>query len=93
MRTTILDKMIYIKNVKHMSKFKIIHKDILVPWSTIKNITYCYSKNETKFEFKNCFQGNIYSDGNVLESVIETLNRDYTRGVIIEDNGKVKEML
>lgn len=89
MRTVLADKIFYFKNIRHQGCFSHKKMDYLMPLSRINTITYDYETKVTRFNFKDNI---INTDGNVVSQVVDILNRPHTNGIIIEEDGTIKEM-
>lgn len=89
MRTVLADKIFYFKKVKYEGCFPNKSSDFLIPWSKVNNISFCSDSKLTVFNFN---QRIIKTEGDVISQVVDVLNRPYTNGVILEENGTVKEL-
>jgi len=99
MKSTLVNEFIYIKN--SVSKIPlnysietIIKTDYLYNASELSKIEYCHNEDLTFIYLKN-HNMKHYFRGNKILNITEILNRNYTKGIIIEnientDNYEVK---
>jgi hypothetical protein len=83
------DKLFYLKKVKYDGCFTNKSMDYLIPLSKVNNITYCYETKTTRFNFKDII---INAKGDIVSQTVDVLNKPYTNGIIIEEDGTIKEL-
>jgi hypothetical protein len=68
---------------------------MMIRWSNLEHLTYCNKDNLTKFVISDSFfkTNIITSTGNIIPPIIESLTKTNTKGVIIEDNGEIVDIL
>lgn len=89
MTIKIINKLIYIKSSRFSNLFTNIKADALFNQSSLYSMKYHYDNNKTSLHFNN---ETYYCYGNIIPKVVDILNKDYTKGVIIEEDDSVKEL-
>ncbi len=89
------DKIIYIKGINTSSFFNKTKTDMMIRWSKVGHITYSKTYNETQMEFKDniLYKTVITFTGNMIPPLIKSLTKTNTKGVIITNNGTIKNIL
>jgi hypothetical protein len=89
------DKIIYIKGINTTSFFNKTKEDMMIRWSKLEHLTYCNKDNLTKFIINDSFLKTtiITSRGNIIPPLIKSLTKTNTKGVIIENNGEIVDIL
>jgi hypothetical protein len=89
MTVKLINKLVYIKASRVSKLFTNIKADALYNQSSLVSMKYHYDVNKTSLQFN---YDTYYCSGNIIPKIIDILNRDYTKGVIIEEDDSIKEL-
>jgi hypothetical protein len=93
MQIRMVHKLLYIKSCTVHKLFKNSVEDMVYNANDIKKMVYCHETNTTSIHIKDEYGHRIRIEGDCIQSIIEGLHKDYTKGIIIDKRCKVKEIL
>jgi hypothetical protein len=86
-----VNKFIYIRTCLNYSYTK---EDLVFNARNIGHMRYCHQKDQTTISFAfNNYDKHIEMKGNKIPELLDILNRNYTKGCIIDEKDNLSELL
>ena len=92
----LFNKYFYIKSslLQRLGNNTPIKQDVVYNTNRLINMVYDFKNNETTLRFYDTPNSDrtFTTQGNLIPNIVDTLNKDYTKGVIIAEDHKVREL-
>ena len=88
-----VNKFIYIRTRLNYN-YSYTKEDLVFNARNISYMIYCHQKDQTTISFAfNNYNNNIKMKGNKIPELLDILNRNYTKGCIIDEKDNLSELL